>query len=254
MVAISATRRSHNGLVIPGPPRQSSLRSVSSTHSRRSLYKTEDSVPKRRVRFSENPYQQRPTERVHVVERFEDDSLYYRPEDIQENRTQIRKVCTRFATDYPDYVREIEGVFDNGLVDKDMLDLVQTLRQRRKQLNPFKISMKWLEIDDEEDPSISYDEEEEDTDDVDVYRHDDDEDVDVYCTMRGLESRVVSKLRSDRRFAITKVLLLQDEMREAGCERLQIEMGLRAVATQVSQKARFFAVHQALLDAQERYY
>lgn len=241
-------------------PRQSSL--SSSTHSRRSLVKESSivSTSKRRVRFECTDgldlsdcdgmdgigvFQAT----IHEFESVESVyALYLTPDEMLQIRSNLRRQAAHFAADHPDFIQAINELLENGSSVEDISSQLKTLRHRRRRRAPFQACMKWLELDSVNDDDRNYE-----YDEVGHEPYCDDEayNDDFFCPMRGLETRISPLFRIRRRWAIHSILDMQQEMKDAGCCKAQIEMGLRAVCVQVSQKARSFAVLQATLDEHE---
>jgi hypothetical protein len=252
----SATAPSISGLcIVSAPPRrQSSLRSVSSTHSRRSLAKAETlEEPIKRVRFactdeldlSENDNVGIIREEIFEFEAAPEEcssDLYFSQEDIMDFRRGCRKIAAEFAAEYPDYSESVDALYNGS----DWVELKDALRNRRRRraISDFA----WLDSD------IMDLEAEDDYDDNDSYCGDDVEDDNFYSTMRGLESRIASNFRMRRRWAIHSVLALQRDMKASSCKLSQIELGLRARSVQLTQKSRNYAIQQAALDQMEVLY
>lgn len=235
--------------IVSAPPRrQSSLRSVSSTHSRRSLAKPETlAEPARRVRFAcTDELDLSESDNVGVIreEVFEFESapeecafdLYFSQDDIMEIRRGCRKIAAEFAAEYPDYSDSVEALYNGGYCN----ELKDALRNRRRRRAVGDASAAWLDIIDLED--------EDEYDDNDSFCGDDEDNDNFYCTMRGLEARIAPTFRMRRRWAIHNVLKLQQEMKTAQCKSSQIELGLRARSVQITQKSRNYAIQQAALD------
>lgn len=271
MVATTTARYFSGDLtaqLVSPPPRQSSLRSVSSTHSRRSQVKSNpvvSSTSQRRVRFaytkeldlSDRDYADNDVGTIQTtVHEFASvepvEALYLTGGEIHQIRSGARRQAVQFAEDHPDYVEEINELLENIDSSSDIGVQLETLRRRHLRRNTHKISTKWLDLDPEEIEDEVYCEDEEEKEDIPAQFCDDDVvDSDYYCPMRGLETRITPLFRIRRRWAIHSVLEMQQDMKEAGCCATQVEMGLRAVCVQVSQKSRSFALHQALLDELE---
>jgi hypothetical protein len=296
MVAVTTSTRQHwtsgpfaHSLVTPssssavlGPPRQSSLRSITSTHSRRSL-KCESATPveqnqpppRRRVRFActdeldlsgrdESHNDDVGVINADVVE-FETVAplqvLSLTSVEIVQIRLQARRQAAQFAADHADYIDLLNECFEQGTsFASEPSSQLEPLRRRRLRRNTFQVCNKWLELesdvvdnDDQNDFNFEDEEEEEPIAISSMYCDDDVQNADYYCTMRGLETRLTPALRLRRRWAIQSVLQLQREMKDAHCDSMQMELGLRATAVQVSKKAHAFARFQALLDEMEVY-
>jgi hypothetical protein len=263
MVATTTSRHFSGDLVtrlVLVTPLQSSL--SSSTHSRRSLVKDSPVVcaRKRRVRFAcsdgldlsdydgvDNVGVIKAI--IHEFERVDPvNTLYLTPEEMLQIRSNLRRQAAQFAADHPDFTQAINELLENGNSVDDISAQLETLRRRRRRSCPFQDSMKWLELDSNNDDDSDF---EEDDASYDQYCDDEACDDKYFCPMRGLETRISPLFRIRRRWAIHSILDMQQEMQESGCCTAQIEMGLRAVCVQVSQKARLFAVHQAKLDEKE---
>jgi hypothetical protein len=261
--------------------RQSSFRSVTSTHSRRSLLKT-DSLDNsdnsqqqqpRRVRFLDcmdidesdcyssfdesgfeaieksiqpTVYEYEPTEPF--------EALYLTPDEILKIRSDARKQAVHFAQVYPSYVAAINETFDTIGTCERNFSQIEKLRRRRRRRDPFEVAFESSDRDED-----NFFEEEQNTEKhcefSQLASYDDDlfDDVEYFCSMRGLETRISPLFRINRRLTIKSVLDIQREMKKSGCCPAQVQMGLRAVCAQASQKARAFASFQADLDEIEVY-
>lgn len=266
-------------LLLPKCQHRSSTSSLSSTHSRRSIIKQTAPVvvrPVRRVRFSD-------AMELSVSE-FSDSSescadinvdvleydpcidsnnvshLFFTQEEITNIRVEARRQANRFASDFPDYAETLEQVYDKGAIDLSAVK--KPLRNRRKRKHTVNIALQWSILDDdnddvEKDDEYSFDEDpiEADPEQVDYYANDEENDtVDetyYHANMRGLEVRVTPTFRQHRKKAIQAILNLQREMKAAGCNSAQIEMGLRVKAVQFANLTRVFAINQARLDRME---
>ena len=272
MVATKATRYFPGDLssrLVSASPRQSSLRSVTSTHSRRSLEKSNSvvSTSQRRVHFSctnELDLSDRDDTddigtiqvSVHEFEFVEPvDALYLTPREITLIRCNVRAQAAQFAADHPDFVEQINELLENGISVADASTQIESLRRRRRRryCNGFQASTKGPELDPESSDGKVFGDEEKKVKEVipELYGDDDAVDSDYFGPVRGLETRISPLFRIRRRWAIHGVLDLQQEMKGAGCCTTQVEMGLRAVCVQVAQKARSFALLQAALDEWE---
>lgn len=269
MVA-TAIARSFPGQLLTSPPRQSSLRSITSTHSRRTLQKSHSLQfgSQRRVRFAcsddldlsgrdeadDIGIIAESIVRFPYIEPLE--ALYLTAQEILDIRTGARRQAAQFAADHPDYVESVIEMLENGKSEHDTGIQLETLRRRRRRRNTFKVSTKWLDsepLDSNDGDCYFDDEEDEESVVLEPYCEDDVCDADYYCTMRGLETRSTPLFRLRKKWAIRSVLQIQQEMNQAGCCPAQVEMGLRATAVQATKKSRLFAYHQALLDEDEVY-
>jgi hypothetical protein len=294
MVATTSTRHWTTGpfdhsLVTPsavlGPPRQSSLRSITSTHSRRSLKcdyvsTPEPQPPRNRVRFActdeldlsgrDNDSDGQSFDDVGIIQpsvlEFETveplQVLSLTSVEIVQIRLQARRQAAQFAADHPDYIELLNECFEqsNSSCVPEPRAQLEPLRRRRLRRNTFQVCNKWLELEseivdnDDQANDFNFDDEEEEpvaATAAPMYCDDEVDHADYYGTMRGLETRLTPALRLRRRWAIHSVLQLQREMKEARCDAVQMELGLRATGVQVSKKAQAFARFQALLDEME---
>ena len=147
-------------------------------------------------------------------------------------------------------------MFEKGGSALNPFSQIKKLRSRRTRLDPFDVAFESIDRDVPIDASIDiHNEFAEDCDQSDQQDYDDNtlDELKYFCTMRGLESRISPLFRLNRRKTIRNVINLQAEMKRSGCDPTQIQMGLRAVCTQASQKARSFATYQATLDECEVY-
>jgi hypothetical protein len=287
---VTASSSSSSAAATAGPPRQSSLRSITSTHSRRSLkceFSTpvEQQPPRRRVRFActdeldlsgrDDSYLQYDDVGVINADVVEFETveplqvLSLTSVEIVHIRLQARRQAAQFAADHPDYIDLLDECFEQGINSSSSSSSIpepssqlEPLRRRRLRRNTFQVSTKWLELEsevvDNDDQNDYYFEDEEAEEEpvavvAPMYCDDDVDNADYYCTMRGLETRLTPALRLRRRWAIASVLQLQREMKDARCDATQMELGLRATGVQVSKKAQAFARFQALLDEMEVY-
>jgi hypothetical protein len=177
--------------------------------------------------------------------------LYLTPSEILKIRSEARVQASHFAQVYPNVTAEINSLFENGGSALNMCSQVKRLRSRRPRLDPYEIALDDMDRDDvflEPNDYIADDQSDrQDCNDETL------DDINYFCTMRGLESRISPLFRLNRRVTIRKVINLQTEMKKSGCCATQIQMGLRAVSAQASQRARTFARYQAALDECEVY-
>ena len=241
--------------------RQSSLRSVTSTHSRQSLIKqglpdiSDTSYTQRRVQFAcrnecEDSSESLDFESViefDVIDPLE--PIYLTASEILKIRSDARLQASHFAQVYPAFIAEINFLFENGGRTLNLLSHIKKLRSRRRRLDPYDIA---LDSDDRDlDAFIAVQNDfmvDEDFSEVQYYDDETFDDLNYFCSMRGLESRISPLFRLNRRMTIRNVINLQTEMKKSRCSPTQIQMGLRAVSAQGSQKARSFAYFQATLD------
>jgi hypothetical protein len=266
--AIITPSRFQSGSALSSLPKQTSLRSVTSTHSRNSLVKTES------CDFSDKSQCNPPRRRVHFsccvdVDEFESDSatthivheyiqgepvepLYLTTNEIQSIRSDARKQSLLLAKIYPNLAKEIQNIFENGGSSLKHSNQIKSLRRRRPRCDPYADALESNDRDDDiffDDSTktvMNFYGEEPLCDDEDML-----DDKYYFCTMRGLETRISPSFRIHRRMQINNVLDLQTKMKESGCCSIQIQMGLRAVSAQLSQKSRAFALYQASLDEVE---
>lgn len=252
----------------PRPKRQSSF---SSTHSRDSCAKVQaqvqvDSPFKKRVRFlctddldlsesiSEGAFGQEGIikERVVVFEKVDPvhhSDIWYTGDEIAGFRTDIRRIASSFVQDYPIYGVLLEYVLQNGhTIESEDID-IDRMRARRRRKNPCHFSVQWLSLSDNFEDD-RYDEDEEAHDRFESCTDDDAaDDADFFPCMRGLENRVIPAFRQCRRWAVTQVLQLQQELKSRSYE--QVSTGLRIQSLQCTKKSCCFAQHQGILDARE---
>ena len=260
MVAIRSTVASRNvsGIslaTLTAPPRQSSLRSITSTHSRNSLVKDDQlheihctkGHTERRVRFDCEDNSDSLDELVFEYEYVDPvEPLYLTASEIMKIRSDARRQASHFSQAYPDVIAEINSAFEDGGSRMNHASQVKKLRRRRQLKNIYDVAFESYDRD--EDGSINGQEEclidgdQRDCDDELV------DDANYFCTMRGLETRISPMFRLSRRMTIRNVINFQTEMKRSGCCPTQIQMGLRAVCAQGSQRARAFACYQATLD------
>jgi hypothetical protein len=249
-----------------GTTRQSSLRSVTSTHSRQSLVKKDAhetydiSFTQRQVRFAcetdcDDTSDLLDPNSVYEFENVEPvQPLYLTAGEILKIRADARLQASHFAQAYPNVIAEINHAFENGERSSNHFRQIRELRCRRRRLDPYDVAFQSMDRDvaafiDEQNAFLV------DDDQIEQLDYDDEllDDRKYFCTMRGLESRVSPLFRLNRRMTIRKVLNLQAEMKQSGCSPAQVQMGLRAVCAQASQKACSFALYQAVLDEFEVY-
>ena len=271
MVALGSTTtfRIFAGISLSTPAtatRQSSLRSVTSTHSRTSFVKKEEQevsdvkLTQRRVRFAcaidcDDSSESLDHELVYEYDFVEPiQPLYLTSCEILKIRSDARLQATHFAQAYPSVIAEINYAFENGERSMNHYLQIRMLRRRRRRRDPYDVAFDSVDRDVEayiDGQNESFD----DDDQSDRLDCDDEllDDQTYFCSMRGLESRISPLFRLNRRMTIRKVINLQAEMKKSGCCSTQVQMGLRAVCAQASQKARSFAYFQATLDEFEAY-
>ena len=241
--------------------RQSSLRSVTSTHSRDSLAKhdfhdiSDTCYNKHRVHFASVTDCKENSEPHELESVLEFDSadplepLYLTSSEIMKIRVNAKVEASHFAQVYPNYIAEINHLFQNGGGSLNLANQVKRLRTRRRRLDPFDIAL--------QSPDRDVDQCNEYTEELNVANNLSDlpdgndnsfDDMSYFCTMRGLESRISPLFRLNRRLTIRKVINLQAELKNSGCCPVQIQMGLRAVSAHASQRPISFAIYQAALD------
>lgn len=251
---------------LSGATRQSSLRSVTSTHSRHSLVKkdiheiSDINFTQRRVRFAnemgyDNNLDSVEPESVYEYKLVEPvQPLYLTTSEILKIRSDARLQASHFAQAYPNVIAEINCAFESGERSLDHYSQIKKLRCRRRRLDPYDVAFESMDRDvaafiDERNALWVDDDQSEQLDcDDDML-----DDRKYFCSIRGLESRASPLFRLNRRMTIRNVLNLQTEMKRSGCCPSQMQMGLRAVCAQSSQKARSFAFYQAVLDEFEVY-
>ena len=267
MVAICSTTafRNFTGILSPstGTPRQSSLRSITSTHSSQSLIKedkyakSDSSYSRRRVHFADcdDSSDTHDTDLVFefdVVDPVE--PLYLTAAEILKIRSDARHEASHFAQVYPKVIAEMNFAFENGGNTLNPSSQIKKLRSCRRRLDPYDVALE--SIDRDVDVFMNTHTEYADDDVSDQQDWDSEDTLDeryYFCTMRGLESRISPLFRLNRRMTIRNVINLQTEMKKSRCCPAQTQMGLRAVYTQASQKSRSFAFYQAALDEYEVY-
>lgn len=263
MVATTTVLFSSALLNSPRPERQSSF---SSTHSRQSFAKLQiDSPFKKRVRFrctdeldlsennSDGTYSHDGNIKEEVFEFEKVDPVYhcdmwYTGDEILGFRSDIRRTASSFAQDYPIFGELLDYVLQNGhTIESDEID-IERMRARRRRKNPFAASLQWLSISDNYEDE-RYDEDEESDDQFASCDDNDTDEVDFFPSMRGLENRVIPAFRQRRRWAVTQILQLQEELKSRSYA--QLSTGLRIQSLQCSKKACCYAQHQGNLDARE---
>lgn len=189
--------------------------------------------------------------------------LFFTQEEIASIRLESRRQANRFAADYPDFVETLEQVYENGAID--LATVHKPLRTRRKRKHVMNIALQWSILDDDDNideeggDDYSFDDDdvalEAGPPEVNYYANEkENESTDetmCHASMRGLEVRVTPTFRNHRKQAIRAILDLQLDMKSAGCNATQIEMGLRVKAVQYSNRTKAFAINQARLDSME---